>query len=79
MQHGGGVCGSVCELSTWSRLPARNLLILPRIYNGVFLTGIAIFYFPQSRSRGHGHQVSAVWKNIDYVGAFLSIAGLTLL
>ena len=50
-----------------------------RIYNAVALAGIAVFYFPESTLRRHGKSTRAILGKIDYVGAFLSITGLTLL
>ncbi|KAK1044528.1 hypothetical protein LTR12_018045 [Friedmanniomyces endolithicus] len=50
-----------------------------RIYNGIAVAGIAIFYYPESNLRGYGLSRSQIVKRIDFGGAFLSISGLTLL
>ena len=52
---------------------------VPRIYNGIAVAGIAVFYFPESYLRSHGKSVKSILVRVDYIGAFLSIIGLTLL
>ncbi|CCT69545.1 related to MFS drug efflux pump [Fusarium fujikuroi] len=48
------------------------------IYNGICLAVVALTYFPQSHRRGEELPKMEILKSIDYVGAFLSIVGLTL-
>jgi hypothetical protein len=49
------------------------------IWNAIGTAGLVFTYFPQSQVRAHG----ATWKDaaakIDYLGALLSITGLTIL
>jgi len=54
-----------------------QVLTILRIINGVAFTGTLFFYFPKN----HHHDLvkSHILKKIDYVGAVLSIVGLTLL
>lgn len=49
------------------------------IYNGVTFIGLAVTYFPKAHPRMEGFTKSMVLKRIDYVGAVLSITGITLL
>ena len=49
------------------------------IYNGITLVGLAVFYWPHGTRRADGLRKIEVLKRIDYVGAVLSIVGLTLL
>ena len=49
------------------------------IYNGVVLVGLATTYFPKTHPRMEGMSRMNVAKRIDYVGAALSIIGLTIL
>ncbi|EME40496.1 hypothetical protein DOTSEDRAFT_55697 [Dothistroma septosporum NZE10] len=48
------------------------------IYNGLTLVGLAVFYWPHGVRRADGLRKIDVLKRIDYVGALLSIVGLTL-
>ncbi|SMQ47638.1 unnamed protein product [Zymoseptoria tritici ST99CH_3D7] len=48
------------------------------IYNGVALVGIALTYFPERNSPISRRPRSEVLREIDYVGAFLSISGVAL-
>jgi hypothetical protein len=48
------------------------------IYNGITMVGLAITYFPHAHVRAEGLSRSAIIKRIDFLGAFLSITGLTL-
>ncbi|KAJ8107802.1 hypothetical protein OPT61_g8614 [Boeremia exigua] len=48
------------------------------IYNGVVFIGLAATYFPKSHPRMEGFTKSMILKQIDYVGAVLSIVGITL-
>ncbi|SMR47418.1 unnamed protein product [Zymoseptoria tritici ST99CH_3D1] len=48
------------------------------IYNGVALIGIALTYFPERNSPISRRPRSEVLREIDYVGAFLSISGVAL-
>jgi hypothetical protein len=50
-----------------------------RIWNGLSFLGIAFLYFPKSQTRVQGEAAKAILKEIDYVGGFFSIVGLTLL
>jgi len=49
------------------------------IYNGIVLVGLVCTYFPQTHPRMEGMSKLDVAKRIDYVGAVLSIVGLTVL
>lgn len=49
------------------------------IYNGITTVGLAVFYHPHTHARAQGYSKKAVLAKIDYVGAILSIVGLTLL
>jgi hypothetical protein len=48
------------------------------IYNGVTAFGLLVTYFPQAHVRAEGFTRSEILKRIDFLGAFLSITGLTL-
>jgi len=50
-----------------------------RIWNGFGFLGVLLFYFPQSQLRMAGEPRARIAKKIDYLGAALSIIGLTLL
>lgn len=49
------------------------------IYNGVVFIGLAATYFPKVHPRMEGFSKSMILKQIDYVGAGLSITGITIL
>ena len=69
-------------VSAFDKPSVRPLLStddLDRIYNGVAIAGIATFHSPQSRFRGRDVSAYHILKKTDYVGAFLSVVGLTLL
>ncbi|OQU96911.1 hypothetical protein CLAIMM_02926 [Cladophialophora immunda] len=59
--------------STW-----RWGIWIALIWNAMATVGIAIFYFPQSQVRGQRKTVREILPKIDFVGALLSIGGLTL-
>jgi hypothetical protein len=59
--------------ATWRWGPWISL-----IYNGITIIGLAVTYFPQAHVRAEGLSRSAILKRIDFLGAFLSITGLTL-
>lgn len=59
--------------ATWRWGPWISL-----IYNGITLVGLAVTYFPHAHVRAEGLSRSAILKRIDFLGAFLSITGLTL-
>jgi len=48
-------------------------------YNGVVFVGLVVTYFPKTHPRMEGMSKMDVAKRIDYVGAALSIVGLTIL
>lgn len=50
-----------------------------RIYNGVAFIGILLFYFPEKVHQALPGPKMEIVKRIDFVGAFLSIAGAVLL
>jgi hypothetical protein len=59
------------------RLNSTSMLTSFRIINGVAFFGTLFFYFPK---RTHdGPKKSDIFKRVDYLGAILSIVGLTLL
>jgi hypothetical protein len=64
-----------CELNT-TRNPLTRIF---SIYNGIAVIGIALFYFPERNSAESRRPRSEVLKEIDYMGAFLSITGVALL
>lgn len=49
------------------------------IWNAVVLVGLVTTYFPKSHPRMEGYSKRMILSRIDYVGAFLSIIGITLL
>lgn len=49
------------------------------IYNGFVFLGIATTYFPKAHPRAEGFSKRKILAEIDYVGAVLSIVGITLL
>ena len=59
--------------------PSQPFLTCDSIWNGLATVGIAVLYFPKSQTRIKGEHAKAILAKIDYVGAFLSITGLTLL
>lgn len=59
--------------ATWRWGPWISL-----IYNGITLIGLAVTYFPHAHVRAEGLSRSTILKRIDFLGAFLSIVGLTL-
>lgn len=59
--------------ATWRWGPWISL-----IYNGITLIGLAVTYFPHAHVRAEGLSRGAILKRIDFLGAFLSITGLTL-
>jgi hypothetical protein len=74
MQPGDGVCGSHCKSLHFETF--INAYSLCSIINGVGGILLALTYFPK---QGSNHSKKAILGQIDYVGAFLSISGLTLL
>jgi hypothetical protein len=48
------------------------------IYNGITGIGLAVTYFPHAHVRAEGFTKREILKRIDFLGAFLSITGLTL-
>jgi len=48
------------------------------IYNALCGIGLLLTYFPRAHVRAEGFTARAILKRIDYLGAFLSIVGLTL-
>ncbi len=63
----------LCTRATW-----RWGIWICLIYNGVWAVGILATFFPETHTK---RKVSAmeVLRKIDYVGAFTSISGITLL
>lgn len=49
------------------------------IYNAVVLLGLLLTYFPKAHPRMEGFTKMTILKQIDYVGATLSIVGITIL
>jgi predicted MFS family arabinose efflux permease len=49
------------------------------IYNAVVFVGLAATYFPKSHPRMEGFTKRMILQQIDYVGAVLSIVGITIL
>jgi hypothetical protein len=76
MQLGGGVCGSPCRSPYFE--PLIIAYILCSIINGIGGSLLALRYFPK-RGSDSGLSKKTILGQIDFVGAFLSIAGLTLL
>jgi hypothetical protein len=68
-------------------LPVSLILVLAtifidgshRIYNGVAFLGMLFTYFPKRLHNVDRGSKMATLKQIDYIGAFLSITGITLL
>ncbi|KAJ5368794.1 major facilitator superfamily domain-containing protein [Penicillium cataractarum] len=56
----------------------RWTIWLSLIYNGLFFLGVLTTYFPKKRYDPDNTQEAATFRNIDYVGAVLSIVGITL-
>ena len=75
-QHGDGECGLLCKHVL--RIDVGFKLTPGSILTGIAFVGIALTYFPK-RTRPIGTTKREVAKKIDYIGAFLSIVGLTLL
>jgi hypothetical protein len=48
------------------------------IYNGITAVGLAVTYFPHAHVRAEGFSRGEILKRIDFLGAILSITGLTL-
>ncbi|KAF2429064.1 putative major facilitator superfamily transporter [Tothia fuscella] len=59
--------------STWRWGPWISL-----IYNGITAVGLAVTYFPHAHVRAAGFSNREILKRIDFIGAALSIIGLTL-
>lgn len=57
----------------------RKLTVQPRIWNALAVVGIALTYWPHSQLRKERKSAREVLPLIDYVGAFLSTGGLTML
>jgi hypothetical protein len=76
MQPGDGVHGSPCKSQHFE--PIINTHILYSIVNGTGGILLAITYFPK-RGSELSQSKKEIIGQIDYVGAFLSIVGLTLL
>lgn len=56
-----------------------TLINLDRIWNGFVLVGLTFSYFPKDHPRMEGVSKREILKQIDYVGAVLSVVGITLL
>jgi hypothetical protein len=76
MQPGDGVYGSHCKSLHFE--PFLNTYILCSIVNGTGGILLALTYFPKGGSDS-GLSKIEILGHIDYVGAFLSFVGLTLL
>ena len=48
------------------------------IYNAITAVGLLLTYFPHAHVRTEGMSRAAILKRIDFLGGFLSIAGLVL-
>jgi len=62
---------SVCQLPTDK--------VSSRIWNGLVFSGLLLTYFPKSHPRLAEYSRARVLASIDYVGAVLSIVGITIL
>jgi len=49
------------------------------IWNSLVFIGLASTYFPKSHPRMDGFSKREIFSQIDYLGAILSIVGITLL
>ena len=49
------------------------------IWNAIFWVILVVVYHPTSQTRAKGKAARVILKEIDYIGAVLSIAGLTLM
>lgn len=49
------------------------------IWNGILLAGLTLTYFPHNHTRMEGFSGRKILARIDYVGAILSITGITIL
>ena len=56
-----------------------QILTWSRIWNGIVFVGLLTTYFPRSHPRLEGMSRAQILARIDYVGAVLSIVGITLL
>jgi len=65
VSHGSGQC--------------RMRLTSARIWNVIVFIGLATTYFPKSHPRLEGLSKKQILGRIDYLGAILSITGITLL
>lgn len=63
----------ISSRSTW-----RWGIWLCLIYNGIVLAGLLLTYFPKGHPRMEGVTKAHIAARIDYIGAGLSIVGLTL-
>ncbi|KAF2104445.1 hypothetical protein NA57DRAFT_70650 [Rhizodiscina lignyota] len=63
----------IAGYTTW-----RWTIWITLIVNGITLTGLSLTYFPKHYRRAEGMSRRRILANIDYVGGFLSIVGLTL-
>lgn len=73
--RGDGECGYLCR---YTPLQYQDSLTCGRAVNGIAFVGIFLTYFPK-RVRPMGLSKMDIVKSIDYIGAVLSITGLTLL
>lgn len=60
--------------STW-----RWTMWITLIYNGIIFISLLFTYFPKSHPAGEGVSKRRLLGEIDYVGAVLSIVGITIL
>lgn len=63
----------IASSATW-----RWSIWLCLIYNGIVLAGLLLTYFPKGHPRMEGVTKKKIITRIDYVGALLSIVGLTI-
>jgi len=77
-RNGDGAIGSPCKVLNFV---AMTILTdnLNSIYNGVAFIGMVFTYFPKRLTAVDRGSKMATLKQIDYIGAFLSITGITLL
>ena len=66
-----------CETSLYAN-PLRLTVAICGGWNFIGLIGIVLCYRPPKREMAKGLTTAEVFKRIDYVGAFLSIGGVTL-
>lgn len=67
-------CQVLASRATW-----RWTQWISLIWNGVVFIGLVFCYFPQNHPRMEGFSRRRILRNLDYIGAVLSITGITLM